>query len=180
MSLLLDNDMSEPRLVFTSVTNFLYYGDEYLLMHRSPHKTVDANRLNGIGGRLEAGEDFLTAAIRETEEETGYVVTPQQIQLAGITKLEGGYSEDWIFCTFRIKVPTKKIPLGSSTREGELLWLHKDQVLTSSYELVDDLKFSFPEIVKNDGIFFLHEFVGPDEKIASYTITHLPANATLQ
>ena len=166
--------MPEPRLTHTSVTNFLYYGDEYLMLHRAANKSVDANRLNGVGGKLEPGEDFLTAAIRETEEETGYVVKPEQIKLCGITKLEGGYKEDWIFCVFKIEVSTKEVPKGFSTDDGEFMWMHKDDVLQSKYELVDDLRICFPEVIKDESVFFIHEYIDENEKVKSHTIAKLP------
>jgi len=48
-----------------SVTNFLHCGDDYLFIHRTKRQNkTDGNRLNGIGGKLEPGENFLQAAIR--------------------------------------------------------------------------------------------------------------------
>jgi 8-oxo-dGTP diphosphatase len=163
----------KPRLVYTSVTNFLCVGDEYLFLHRLPTKKIDANKLNGIGGKLEHGEDFLSCAIRETEEETGYVVTPSDIRLAGVAKIEGGYEQDWIVCFFKIVVPSKEIPIGNHTFDGELLWLHKDEVLIAPYELVDDLRICFPKIAEGSEIFFLHEFADKNEKIETYTLQNL-------
>lgn len=176
--------MPEPRRVYTSVTNFLHCGDEYLFLLRKNSKKIDAGKLNGVGGKLESGEDYLTAAIRETQEETGYVVTPPQIKLSGVAKLEsfeserGGYQEDWVFCFFKIAVPTKEIPLGMQTDDGQLIWLHKNEVLTSGYDLVDDLHICFPEIAKDENgvsdIFFFHEFANAKEKVEKYTLTRLP------
>lgn len=127
------------RQVQTSVTNFLYCGDEYLFIKRNLNKRIDPGRLNGIGGRVEPGENYLEAAIRETEEETGYKVTPEDIKLSAVAKLEGGYKEDWVMCFFKIKVPHKNIPLGNKTEDGDLLWINKDEVFSSEHELVDDL-----------------------------------------
>ena len=64
------------RKILYSVTNFLHHGDDYLFVHRNKKTDhqVDSGRLNGIGGKLEPEEDFLQAAIRETEEETGLEV----------------------------------------------------------------------------------------------------------
>jgi 8-oxo-dGTP diphosphatase len=163
-----------PHLTYCSTTNFLYCGDEYLFLHRGPHKKVDPNRLNGIGGKLEAGENYLEAAIRETLEETGYVVKPEQIQLCGVARLEGGYPEDWVFCFLKIAVSTKEIPHGNHTEDGELMWLHKDEVLSSGYELVDDLNICFPKVVEGNGIFFFAAQMSSKEKVASYTLSEIP------
>lgn len=161
------------RKVQTSVTNFLYYNDEYLFIHRNSSKKIDPNKLNGIGGRVEPGENYLDAAIRETEEETGYKVTTQNICLAGVVKLEGGYNEDWVMCFFKIKVPSKKIPLGNVTDDGKLVWLHKDNVLDNTYELVDDLNYCFKDVIEGNEIFFITAKLGEDQKITQVSISKL-------
>lgn len=161
------------RKVQTSVTNFLYCGDCYLFVKRHKNKKVDPGRLNGIGGRLEEGENFLEAAIRETKEETGYQVNLADIDLTGIVKLEGGYTEDWIMCFFKIKISDMNIPFGRNTDEGEFIWLHKDKVLDSSYELVDDLNYCFKDIVEGDKILFLNAKLGEDQKIFDMNLSSL-------
>jgi len=161
------------RKVQTSVTNFIHCGDHYLFLNRSMKKRVDPGRLNGVGGRLEQGEDYLSAAIRETEEETGYVVTPENIQLAGVVKLEGGFPEDWVMCFFKIKVPTMKNPKEADPEDGKLIWLHKDQVLDSEYNLVDDLNYCFKDIVEGKKIFFLTAQLNDQEKIEKTSIGKL-------
>lgn len=50
---------------------FLRRGDEYLLLKGAPTKRLWANLYNGLGGHVEPGEDFLSAARRELLEETG-------------------------------------------------------------------------------------------------------------
>lgn len=157
-----------------SVTNFLYCGDEYLMLERSKNAKIDAGKLNGIGGKLEPGENYLDAAIRETKEETGYEVALKDIEFVGIIKLHGGYPQDWIMCFFKIKISNKKIPHGTKIKEGKLLWMKKDKVLTSGYNLVDDLNYCFKEIIHNKGTFFITEEVGDDEKIKVMNISILP------
>jgi 8-oxo-dGTP pyrophosphatase MutT (NUDIX family) len=161
------------RLVQTSVTNFLYHGDNYLFIHKGLHKKIDGGRLNGVGGRVERDENYLDAAIRETEEETGYIVSPEDIQLCGVVRLEGGYKNDWVFCVFKIKVPSKKIPLGSHTEDGELRWIHKDRVLDSDHELVDDIHYFFKDIVEGKIIFFMDAKLDDNQKIVSANISRL-------
>lgn len=169
-------DQKYIRKVQSSVTNFLHFGDKYLFIKRNANKRVDPNRLNGIGGRLEPGEDYLSAAIRETEEETGYKVAAEDISLAGVVKLEGGYGEDWIMCFFKIKVDSLDIPRGDDTEDGKLIWLDKDNVLDSEYELVDDLNYSFKDIVSNENTFFMTAQLNEKEKIENVSIGKLLNN----
>lgn len=169
--------MATPRLTYCSVTVFLHSGDEYLLLHRLPTKKIDPNRLNGIGGKLEPSEDYLTAAIRETEEETGYKIQASDFHLAGIARLEGGYQQDWIVAFFKVEVRDKKIPVGNHTSDGELLWMDKTAVLQSGYELVDDLKICFPILVQGKEMFFLAAKLNEREKVESYSLQTVPFHA---
>ncbi len=160
------------RNVLYSTTVFLYFGDEYLMLHRLGNVGVDKNRLNGIGGKLEEGENFLDSAIRETKEETGYELNVPNIKFSGIIKLNGGYPDDWVMCFFKARVSSKEIPHGSKVKEGELLWMHKNEVLNSSYELVDDLHHVWENIV-NGKVFFATTEVGEDEKVKEISMTTL-------
>lgn len=171
--MLQDHEQKYVRKVQTSVTNFLYCGDEYLFLKRHENKRVDPGCLNGIGGRLEPGEDYLTAAIRETQEETGYVIGPEHLKLAGVVKLEGGYDEDWVMCFFSIRVSNKHVPIGAKTEDGDLVWIHKDKVLDSEYKLVDDLNYCFKDIVERKRIFFLTAKVDDSKKLYSTSIGRL-------
>jgi 8-oxo-dGTP pyrophosphatase MutT (NUDIX family) len=161
------------RKVQTSVNCFLYCNDDYLFLHRSNKKRVDPGKLNGIGGRLEPGENFLNAAIREVEEETGYIIKPKDVELSGVVKLEGGYEEDWIMCFFKVKVRNKNIPRGTKTDDGNLEWIHKDKVLDSGYEVIDDLNYCFKDIIKGDNLFFMTAKVNSEEKIYDMSLTRM-------
>lgn len=163
----------DKRYIKTSVTNFLYCEDSYLFLLRNKNKKVDPGRLNGIGGKVEPGENYLDAAIRETEEETGYKVTRDDIALAAVARLEGGYDEDWVMCFFKIKIHDKKIPLGNETNDGTLMWINKDEVLKTKHELVDDIKYSFEEIVKGDKLLFINAQLDENQKVAKTSISTL-------
>ena len=161
------------RKVQTSVTNFIYCGDEFLMLKRSANKRIDPNKLNGVGGRIDPGEDMLNAVIRETEEETGYKVDYSDVEFRGLLKLEGGYDEDWIIGIFKTEVKDKIIPIGKNTDDGELMWLHKDTVLDSEYELIDDLKYYFKELLDGKDLLFMNAKIDKDEKVEDFRISKL-------
>jgi 8-oxo-dGTP diphosphatase len=162
------NPTRYKRLVQTSVTLFLHCGDDYLFLKRSADKRIDPGLLNGVGGRVEPGEDYLTAALRECTEETGYCPRLEQVQFSGVVQITGGYSEDWVMCFFKIEVDDQTIPIGSDTVDGKLLWIHKDEVLTSGFELVDDLNYCFEEIVQGNRMIFANYHVDESEKIIGF------------
>ncbi|HSU01055.1 MAG TPA: NUDIX domain-containing protein [Nocardioides sp.] len=57
-----------------------------LLQERGEDALHDPCRWGYPGGDLEAGEDHLTAAVRELKEETGLVVDPQQLTSLGVRR----------------------------------------------------------------------------------------------
>lgn len=157
-----------------SVTNFLHCDNDYLFIHRvNRNNKVDGGRLNGIGGKLEPGENFLQTAIRETVEETGYEVTEKNVKLAGVVRMQGGYADDWMMNFFKIEVSSKEIPFGDKNDEGNLIWLPAEKVLVSGYELVDDLHYCFEDIVKDNIPFLAHAQMTEEEKVKTWNISYL-------
>ncbi|OQY33230.1 MAG: hypothetical protein B6I38_03795 [Anaerolineaceae bacterium 4572_5.1] len=61
-----DRYMCIPRTLI-----FLTRGDLVLLLKGAPTKRIWANKYNGVGGHIERGEDALSSAKRELDEETG-------------------------------------------------------------------------------------------------------------
>ena len=69
---------------------FIMSGGQILLIHKK--RGLGAGKVNGPGGRLEAGETPLAAAVRETQEEVG--VTPTGLREVGVVSFQflDGYS----------------------------------------------------------------------------------------
>lgn len=164
----------QQRKTILSVTNFLHCGDHYLFIHRNQKSaSVDFNKLNGIGGKLEPGESYLSCAIRETQEETGFIATPADCKLRVVTTLSGGYQDDWSMCFFSIVVPSLEVPLGMENDEGNLIWMHKDKVLHSEYELVDDLHYLWNDIVGGEQVVFFGAHLNEAERITHHSLIRL-------
>ena len=166
----------KSRTTKKSVTCFLRFGKKYLFVHRTKKgNSVDFGRLNGVGGKLEPGENFLNCALREVKEETGYKIKKAHCRLAAVVTLENGYVDDWVMCFFVIDVKTQKIPIGNENEEGQLLWLDKTEVLSSTYQLVDDLYYSWLDIIDDQkGVVFFSAILDKNEKIKQFTQTNLP------
>jgi len=60
--------------------------EDYVVMIRKAKPEWQAGRLNGVGGKIEPGEEPLTAMRRESLEEIG--VTPEWTQFARLTYTE--------------------------------------------------------------------------------------------
>lgn len=115
---------------------------EVLLLKGAPTKRLWANRYNGLGGHVEAGEDILSAARRELAEETD--LTEITLTLRGVVTIDTG-SDDagprpgvLIFVLVG-ECPRVAIPPGP---EGAPEWLRLDAL--DDYPLLDDLYALIP------------------------------------
>lgn len=70
---------------FSDVALFDVFG-RLLVQERGDDALHDPGRWGYPGGDLEEGEDFLAAAVRELEEETGLQVAPGQLESIGTTR----------------------------------------------------------------------------------------------
>lgn len=106
----------------------LVHGNELLMMKRSLSRTLSPGMWAGIGGHLEPEEiaDPRSACLREIEEETGL----QPSDITGLTlryillRLNGNDLRQQFFYVGR----ALRKDVGE-TEEGELHWIHRDQIL---------------------------------------------------
>ena len=54
-----------------------------------------AGKWNGIGGKVQEGEDIAAAALREIKEEIGVTVPPDALQSAGVLEFNYSDNHDW-------------------------------------------------------------------------------------
>lgn len=92
-----------------------------LLVHRNKRgNDQHLGKYNGLGGKMEAGEDILACIIREVQEEAGIIC--ENIELRGTVNWPGfgENGEDWfgfIFLVHKYKGTPK-----SQNEEGDLYW----------------------------------------------------------
>jgi len=80
----------------TGTLLFVVAGWEVLLIHKL--RGHGAGRINGPGGKLDAGETPLQCAVRETFEETG--VTARHARLAAVMRFVELEGDDWLGYVF--------------------------------------------------------------------------------
>jgi len=112
---------------------FITHQDEILLLKGAPDKRLWANLYNGVGGHVEPGEDFATAARREIGEETQLAVP--EIRLCGLITIEVEPAHGIVIGVFRGEADAK---MASPSAEGELVWFSQNS-LPPAEEMVEDL-----------------------------------------
>jgi 8-oxo-dGTP diphosphatase len=99
-----------------------------LLVHRN-RRADDAHfgKYNGLGGKLEAGEDVVTCMCREIREESG--LECQHLLLRGTVSWPGfgKDGEDWLGFIFLIQRWTGVPPAANA--DGTLEWIDVERVL---------------------------------------------------
>jgi 8-oxo-dGTP diphosphatase len=122
---------------------FVTHGDRVLLIKGAPTKRLWANKYNGIGGHIERGEDALSAARRELDEETGLIGV--NLRLVGTVLIDAGEQTGIGLFVFHGEVYKDESQLVNSP-EGTLEWVLYNQL--SRYPLVEDLPILLPKIME--------------------------------
>lgn len=101
-------------------------GDEVLLVHRQRDGDDHRGKYNGLGGKLEAGEDAVACLVRELQEEAGIVAT--DLRLRGTIAWPGFGSDgaDWFGLVFVVDAFDGDVP--DRNDDGPLEWVRIDQL----------------------------------------------------
>ncbi len=129
--------------VIPRVLIFLTRGRDVLLIKGAPTKRLWANLYNGIGGHVEQGEDVLSAAYRELNEEAG--ITDVTLDLCAIISIDAGERTGIAMYVFRGTVPEGTEYELRPSNEGALEWVHQFDMV--SIPLVEDLPVLIPKIL---------------------------------
>jgi 8-oxo-dGTP diphosphatase len=140
--------IERPKMPYSPVLATLGYvfspdRSRVLMIHRNARPgDFHFGKYNGLGGKLESGEDVVSGLYREIREEAG--ITCESGDLAGTISWPGfgKQGEDWFGFIFRIFQFTGT-PF-TSNPEGTLEWIEANQV--SSLPLWEGDKFFLPLI----------------------------------
>lgn len=105
---------------------FIRKGDKFLVLRRSQQKRWAAGVVHPVGGKVDLGEDPITAARRESREETGIAVKNLSL-LAVILEIDPVKAEpgNWMIFHFVGEYDSGEL---AQTAEGELVWLTEAQI----------------------------------------------------
>ena len=139
--------------IFT-VDVFIEHHNTILMFKRSETKKAFPGWWALPGGHIEEGENPLAAAIRETQEETGIVLTPNDIHLKFIaTHHHIDRNELYIVFGFHAVIERKPKEI-TSTVEGAGEWIEKS-LLSTFKNVLPPVKYYFPHVLnKVPGILY--------------------------
>ena len=128
---------------------FLFQNDQVLLIKGNKKKNLWAEKYNGLGGHVEAGEDIYSSAYRELEEESG--LTGIALQLCGIVMCNVEPHMGVGLYVFKGQYQQGTLVSGE---EGQLSWIGVSQI--DEINIVDDLRKLIPRAYgwkPADGVF---------------------------
>lgn len=165
--------MSQPLPYKLAVLVYIYDDDgDLLLLHRS--QSPNAGFYSPIGGKLhlDEGEGPHECAVREIAEETGLVVSRDDIHLTGIIS-ECAYEGEthWLIFLFELTRPIAHDELKwMEFREGALEWIPIDEVEQRNIPETDRLvMWQLVQQHRGGGFFMAH--IDCREKPITWTVT---------
>lgn len=123
---------------------FLRAENRLLLIHRQ--KPPNSGLWNGIGGKLEPGEDPYIACVREVREETGLAIQDPLLRAVLIITVKST-GDLWVLFVFTAAAP--QAPPKASD-EGEVAWVEADRIAT--LPVPPDLPVILPHLFSGAGI----------------------------
>ncbi len=141
------------RKVIPAVLLYAFFDHQLLMIHRNMKANdFHEGKWNGLGGKLEAGESFTHAAVREFLEESGVVTQTDEWHWLGqlhFPNFKPSRSEDWWVNVFFVQLSEEQAALVKSEKsnsEGTLHWIPVDQIL--SLNLWDGDRYFLPYVLE--------------------------------
>jgi 8-oxo-dGTP diphosphatase len=143
---------------------FIRHQEKYLMLFRQ--KAPNQYRWNGVGGKIESGENPTHACLREIEEETGLGVS--SISFRGIVTWNNvSWNNSGGMYVFIAESPTDKVV---SSEEGKLDWKSLDWVYNDE-SVVSNIPMFLPPMVSEKDKPMEHAFTySEEEEILNYEV----------
>jgi 8-oxo-dGTP diphosphatase len=120
----------------TAVLCVLKSGNDYLLLKRL--KAPNQGMYTPVGGKLDPHESPLSAAFRETFEETG--IRASHFSFCGILEETSPADYNWISFVYVAEIPFQKAP---PCNEGKLEWIPSEKLKDLDTPATDWLIYQF-------------------------------------
>lgn len=160
-----DRHVAIPRTLIFLTSRNAASEQVVLLLRGAPTKRLWANRYNGVGGHVEAGENVYEAALRELREETGLL--PASLQLRGIVHIDTGMNDAGLatpgVLVFVFRGESEWLA-PTATREGQAEWIPVAEIAT--LPVVDDLPELLARALQDGEIFYGRYRPTPDGLLA--------------
>ncbi|WDM02928.1 NUDIX domain-containing protein [Alicyclobacillus cycloheptanicus] len=132
---------------------------------------------NGVGGKLEPGEDPLTGVLREVYEETGIALA--HARFAGTVTWRGTWhghdqAEGGMYAFLAEVTERERGPRLQETREGVLMWKPLSWILDPDNLGVAEHVSRFLARMLNDPVCYEHRCVFHDDRLIDYEPVPLP------
>lgn len=112
---------------------FLQYDNQFVLVHRLPHK-ADGNTWGLPSGKVENNETDIDALKRELYEETGYRANDHEIELLGEHDFISPRGDTFTYITYQVKLDKPHEVVLEEDAHSEYKWVSVEQA-----DSMDDL-----------------------------------------
>jgi 8-oxo-dGTP diphosphatase len=117
------------------VGSFIQHNDDIILLHRQDYKP-QGNTWGIPSGKIDAGESILSAACRETMEETGLIIAPAKMHFFSTIYVKFPDC-DFVYHMFHTKLENK-LPISINDQEHKSFqWISPQSAL--KLPLIEDL-----------------------------------------
>ena len=150
---------------------YVLRGDDVLMVHRSARADDQhLGKFNGLGGKLEPGEDIVAGMRRELREEASIEAT--SLRLRGTINWPGfgPGGEDWLGFIFVVDAFTGIVP--DANAEGTLHWVPRSDVMSLPLWEADD---TWVPVVFDESVGQFHGVMPyADGRPCGWSVTILP------